>query len=143
MDGHAVFVYGTLRKGECRFGIKSLVGILHEEARLKGFDMLSIHGSFPGLVEGEGTVKGEIHVFETFAELDRIEGFSEKRLEQSLYLRKTVTVSTPKGDMEASTYVFNQDPDSARESYRSVETGDWLDVASSGRPRARAASDSS
>ena len=140
MDGHRVFVYGTLRKGDCRFGIPSLVGVLHEEAELKGFDMLSINGSFPGLVSGEGTVKGEVHVFETFAELDRIEGFSEDRLGQSLYLRETVTVSTPEGNMEASTYVFNQDPDSARESYRSVESGDWFEYQAPRPPRTSCAS---
>jgi len=135
MEGHAVFVYGTLREGECRFGIDSLVGVLHKEAELKNFDMLSINGSFPGLVPGEGTVKGEVHVFKTFAELNRIEGFSEKDLKNSLYLRQTVTISTPEGEMEASTYVFNEDADTARERYRSVETGDWLDEASAGRRR--------
>ncbi len=137
MDGHAVFVYGTLRQGDCRFGLQSLVGVLHEEAELKGFDMLSINGSFPGLVPGEGTVKGEVHVFKTFETLDRIEGFSERNLERSLYLRQKVTVSTPEGEMEASTYVFNQDPDVARKRYSSVETGDWFDYQ---RPRPRSAS---
>ena len=137
MEGHAVFVYGTLREGECRFGIDSLVGVLHKEAKLKSFDMLSVNGSFPGLVPGEGTVKGEVHVFETFAELDRIEGFSEKDPGRSLYLRETVTVSTPAGEMEASTYVFNEDADTARERYSSIETGDWSDHL---RPRPRAAS---
>ena len=140
MEGHAVFVYGTLRQGDCRFGLSSLVGVLHEEAELKGFDMLSIDGSFPGLVSGEGTVKGEVHVFKTFSELDRIEGFSEKNLERSFYLRQKVTVSTPEGEMEASTYVFNQDPDVARKRYSSVETGDWFDYQ---RPRPRAGSHSS
>lgn len=137
MEGHAVFVYGTLRKGECRFGIDSLVGVLHKEAELKNFDMLSINGSFPGLVPGEGTVRGEVHVFKTFRELDRIEGFSERDLKNSLYLRQTVTVVTREGEMEASTYVFNEDADTARERYRSVETGDWLDDASPGRRRSR------
>ncbi len=143
MEGHAVFVYGTLREGECRFGIDSLVGVLHKEAELKNFDMLSINGSFPGLVPGEGTIKGEIHVFKTFDELDRIEGFSEKNLENSLYLRQTVTVVTPEGEMEASTYVFNEDADTARESYSSVETGDWLDADSPGHRRARIGGSSS
>ncbi|KKM71945.1 hypothetical protein LCGC14_1425490 [marine sediment metagenome] len=136
MEGHPVFVYGTLRQGSCRFGIPSLIKVLHAEAELKGFDMLSINGSFPGLVSGEGTVKGEIHVFKTFKELDRIEGFSKTDLEHSLYLRQTVTVSTPEGEMEASTYVFNQDPDAARKCYSSVETGDWLDHQRSGPPAA-------
>ena len=137
MEGHPVFVYGTLREGECRFGIDSLVGVLHKGAELKNFDMLSIHGSFPGLVPGEGTVKGEVHVFKTFEELDRIEGFSEKDLERSFYLRQTVTVSTPDGEMEASTYVFNEDADVARERYSSIETGDWCDQQA---PRSSAAS---
>ena len=140
MEGHLVFVYGTLRQGESRFGIPSLIKVLHEEAELKGFDMLSIYGSFPGLVPGEGTIKGEVHVFKTFSELDRIEGFNEKDPGGSLYLRRTVTVSTPEGEMEASTYVFNEDADIARDRYSSIETGDWFDHQ---RPRPRAARHSS
>ena len=127
MDGHPVFVYGTLRQGECRFGILSLVGVLHEQAELKGFDLLSVYGgAFPGLVPGKGTVQGEIHVFKTLAELDRIEGFSQTSPEHSLYLRETVIVSTPEGKMEAITYVFNEDPNTARRSHRRIESGDWL-----------------
>lgn len=134
MKGHPVFVYGTLRKGDCRFGLPTLINVQFEEAELRGFDLLSINGSFPGLVEGKGTVKGEIHVFKDFSELDQIEGYSEAR-DGGLYLRKKVTVSTPEGDMEASTYVFNQDPDAARARYRVIETGNWFDESA---PRSRA-----
>jgi gamma-glutamylcyclotransferase (GGCT)/AIG2-like uncharacterized protein YtfP len=128
MDGHLVFVYGTLRQGDSRFGIPTLVGVLHAEAELNGFDMLSIQGHFPGLVPGDGTVKGEVHVFKNFKELDRIEGYDERAPEDALYRREKVTVTTPEGDLEASTYVFNEDPDAARSSYRRVETGDWFDL---------------
>jgi gamma-glutamylcyclotransferase (GGCT)/AIG2-like uncharacterized protein YtfP len=128
MDGPLVFVYGTLRQGDCRFGIPTLVGVLCEEAELHGFDMLSIQGQFPGLVPGDGTVKGEVHVFKNFSELDRIEGYDEEAPEDALYRREKVIVSTPGGDVEASTYVFNEDPDVARSSYQRVETGDWFDL---------------
>ena len=135
MEGHPVFVYGTLRKGGCRFGIPTLIGVQFEEVELKGFDLLSIDGSFPGLVEGKGTIRGEVHVFKDFSELDRIEGYN-KSLDDGLYLRKKVTVSTPEGEMEASTYVFNENPDTARARYRVIETGDWFDEST---PRAHAA----
>jgi gamma-glutamylcyclotransferase (GGCT)/AIG2-like uncharacterized protein YtfP len=126
MDGVPVFVYGTLRQADSRFGITSLVGVLHEEAELQGFDMLSIGGAFPGLVPGEGTVKGEVHVFEDFETLDHIEGFHPDDPENSLYRRETVRVSTSDGEMEAAAYVFNQDPDTARNRYRRIESGDWF-----------------
>ena len=135
MDGHPVFVYGTLRQGDSRFGIPSLVGVLHEEAELPGFDLLSINGAFPGLVAGEGTIKGEVHVFKTFAELDQIEGFVPGAPEHSLYLRETVTVVTSEGELEVSTYVFNEDPDTARIRYRCIESGNWFDESA---PKTRA-----
>lgn len=138
MDGYPVFVYGTLRKGDCRFGIPTLIDVLHEEATLKGYDMLSINGSFPGLVEGGGEVKGEVHVFKDFSELDRIEGYSEASPSRSLYLREKVVVATPEGDMEAYTYVFNEDPETARSRYQRIASGNWFDE-SPPRPRFRSA----
>ena len=124
MTGRLVFVYGTLRKGDCRFGIESLVDQLHEEAYLEGFQ-LAHFGGFPGIVPGKGRVRGEVHLYSTFDELDRIEGFNEKYPDRSLFKREKVMVELPTGDiLQASTYVFNA---RSGRKQRIIESGDWFD----------------
>ncbi len=129
MNEHFVFVYGTLLRGQSRFGIASLIDVVHEEAELKGFDMLEVGGlgGFPALIPGEGTVKGEVHSFKTFDELDLIEGYRKESPEDSLYLREKVVVSVSGRKMGVSTYVLSKVGELARSSYRSIASGDWLE----------------
>lgn len=118
-----VFVYGTLRAGSSRHGISSLVDVLYEEAHLDGFKMLNL-GGFPGITPGDGRIRGEVHEFTGFVELDRIEG-CYKNDKNSLYLREEVEIELPDGDtITAWTYIFNRAEE--LEDPRIIPNGDWL-----------------
>lgn len=122
MVGKLVFVYGTLRRGDCRFGIPSFVKLVHEKAFLEGFRLLNL-GSFPGIVPGKGRVQGEVHLYSTFDTLDLIEGFCEDDPESSLFKREKVIVEVPFGiELQASTYTFNDE----KGDHRVIENGDWF-----------------
>jgi gamma-glutamylcyclotransferase (GGCT)/AIG2-like uncharacterized protein YtfP len=124
-DKMKFFVYGTLKEGgffASRFDPfrKSV-----EEAKIEGVDMLDL-GGFPGAVPGEGTILGEVHEYKNEEEVlrafDRIEGFSEKDPDGSLYLRKEVEVTLKNGEKTTATmYFFNRETDW----HRKVENGVW------------------
>lgn len=122
---HHVFVYGTLRRGDCRFEAPGFLEVLYEEAYLPGYTLHDL-GAFPGILPGPGVVRGEIHVYKDLATLDRIEGFNEKHPQRSLYLRRRVEVEPlPSEVTDAWVYVLNQ------QGYTSelppiIESGDWF-----------------
>jgi gamma-glutamylcyclotransferase (GGCT)/AIG2-like uncharacterized protein YtfP len=133
---HQVFVYGTLRKGDSRFGILAECECIAEEAHLLGFKMLHL-GGFPGIVPSENgaedQVRGEIYEVDDalLAQLDRIEGYQKDDPESSLYLRQEVTPSFAEGEGEFQyfpntwTYILNEDGWS--HSTRVIASGDWFD----------------
>ena len=123
MTGKIVFVYGTLRKGDIRFGLDSLIDLIHPKAYLEGFQLIHL-GGFPGIIPGKGRVHGEIHLYTTFDQLDSIEGFWENDPKASLFRREKVMVELPRGrELQASTYVYN-----ARQprGCQVIESGDWF-----------------
>lgn len=132
---HYVFVYGTLRKGDCRFNVLDGCECLHEEAFVDGFEMLNL-GGFPGIVPGNGRIVGEIYEVDegVLARLDAIEGYREDDPKHSLYIRQEVdafyddggSIPGPTGcGGTISTYVFNIDRNQNRD-YKVIESGDWF-----------------
>ena len=100
---YIVFVYGTLMQGRSNhdyyLGGKEMI----DDATLDGFDMYDI-GSFPGIVPGDGVVKGELYEVseKELASLDYLEG------EGSLYIRRCVPVTTRSGKtVLAQVYIYN------------------------------------
>lgn len=133
-----VFVYGTLRKGDSRFGVLDGCECIHGVAFIDGFDMLNL-GGFPGIVPGNGRIVGEIYEVdeEVLGQLDRIEGYREDDPKNSLYIRQKVDAfyedggsiprSGPKCEDDIRTYVYNERP--GRGDRREViESGDWFDA---------------
>lgn len=96
-----VFVYGTLMKGRANYYryLAPLEPITRAE--IEGFKMYDI-GYFPGIVEGEGRVKGEVYEVskEKLAEIDALEG------EGSLYIRKKVKFDDYKGNHIGKEYAY-------------------------------------
>jgi gamma-glutamylcyclotransferase (GGCT)/AIG2-like uncharacterized protein YtfP len=127
------FVYGTLRKGDSRFGVLDGCECVAAEAYLDDFQMLHL-GGFPGIIHGAGRVRGEVYEIDDdiLAMLDGIEGYREDDPKHSLYLRETIhPVHADGGSVgECLTYVYNVDRwrDSDRP-YKIVESGDWFDVS--------------
>jgi len=134
-----VFVYGTLRKGDSRFGVLDECECVAEEAYLDDYYMISL-GGFPGILPGVGQVRGEIYKIDEdiLDQLDRIEGYREDDPKHSLYIR---TVVSPKGiedGREIMTYVYNDERTSRRD-HQIIESGDWFDASPPRVPRSQKA----
>jgi gamma-glutamylcyclotransferase (GGCT)/AIG2-like uncharacterized protein YtfP len=115
-----VFVYGTLRTGDVRHGVDSFVKMLSPKAFIDGFDMLDL-GGFPGLVPGDGRIRGEVHEYEHLRNLDRIEGHPD------FYRRRQVPVFNDEGGViyhDAWVYCLHHVP--TRPKLPIIESGDWF-----------------
>jgi gamma-glutamylcyclotransferase (GGCT)/AIG2-like uncharacterized protein YtfP len=91
-DTNAIFVYGTLKRGECRADCWPRDPLRIEPASTLG--MLYDLGPYPALLSGASLVLGEIWTFapediaETLRVLDEIECFSQGGVD--LYVRNVV-----------------------------------------------------
>ena len=102
-----VFVYGTLMKGEANHHYYLQNETCLGKATASGFEMYDI-GAFPGIVQGEGLIPGELYEVshETLRKLDYLEG------EGSLYIRKSVSVKLSNGKKAfAWIYIYNDSVD--------------------------------
>lgn len=124
--GDAFAVYGLLRKGAsgfARFGLETAFRPLGP-CRIPGV----IHdlGGYPGLVNGEGEVAGELFAVtdaSVIARLDAFEEFDPTSPESSRYLRVRLPLLTPR--QEAWVYVWNRPVTG----FARVDSGDWLEWA--------------
>lgn len=147
-----VFVYGTLRTGDCRHGVDTFVEMVAPKAYLTGFEMLDL-GGFPGLIQFEGDdhtglplIRGEVHEYENLSVLDRIEGYRVSAPKQGLYDRIQVRATVPehddperpgwvimRRDHSCWVYVFNGEATYRSEEWaeyrkdRIVQSGDWFE----------------
>lgn len=124
-DRMKFFVYGTLKEGGFFANQFDSFRRSVEPARIENVDMLDL-GGFPGAIPGEGTILGEVHEYkhedEVLRAFDRIEGFSERNPENSLYVRKEVEVTLENGEKTTATmYFFNRESNGRRK----VENGVW------------------
>ena len=129
-----VFVYGTLRTGDSRYGVDTFVGMLAPEAYINGFDMLDL-GSFPGLVANpdklsqtvdyETAIRGEVHEYENLRVLDVIEGYDEAQPKEGFYSRIQLPAFTKDGKVleDCWVYIFN----SKSRAGSIIECGDWFE----------------
>jgi gamma-glutamylcyclotransferase (GGCT)/AIG2-like uncharacterized protein YtfP len=124
--GH-VFVYGTLLSGESRHGHLTAFNPVAEAAASATADLLDL-GSYPGLIPGAGSVRGELYGFEgvdaVLESLDRIEGYCAG--EPSLYQRVVLQVESGVGAQWAWTYAY------AREGGTPIPSGDWREHRAKG-----------
>jgi len=96
-----IFVYGTLKVG----GFYSKYFDQDRLSSVKGYIIGELYdlGNFPALVlRGENKVFGEIHEYSNFRTItkimDRVEGYSEDDIDNSLYVRKTTKATTKDGE---------------------------------------------
>jgi len=132
MEVDYVFVYGTLRQGDCRSNVFDPHSQVADECFIDGFDMLHI-GGFPGLVPGCGRIRGEVYQIDErlLQTLDSIEGYYEEGDKNNLYNREIVDVFYDDGGslvnadgegLRAYVYVFNRDS----RDYDTIPSGDWF-----------------
>ncbi|CAM4178618.1 gamma-glutamylcyclotransferase [Paenibacillus alkaliterrae] len=107
-----VFVYGTLRRGECNHRLIADSTCLATAARIQGGLVDTGHG-YPGLLKMEGEVTGELYeVSESqLASMDELEDFFGNENPDNLYNRFEVEVYTDRGSIKAWTYFYNDDSD--------------------------------
>ena len=114
----SMFVYGTLRKQECREKIMNEISHYWKNTSIKA-KMYDI-GAFPAIVLVEGIVYGEIHKIKkepnSFHMLDLVEGFTEYG-KSSLYHR--ILINSSQG--VCWTYVWN----GTTENYKVIQSGNW------------------
>ncbi len=93
---HAVFVYGTLKRGELRERCWPCKPLVIEWATLRG--ELRDLGEYPALIAGNDTILGELWILKpedvskTLAVLDEIEWYGQN--DADLYIRRTMPVRT-------------------------------------------------
>ncbi|HUE74163.1 MAG TPA: gamma-glutamylcyclotransferase family protein [Pirellulaceae bacterium] len=106
---HAIFVYGTLKRGQCRERAWPRRPLGVESAWTLGrlYDL----GPYPALIEGTDRVLGEVWRFapedmrESLRVLDGIEGFRDQS--DDLYRREVVECTTESGIVvRAYTYCY-------------------------------------
>jgi len=115
-----VFVYGTLKKGQCREQSMNEISLGSKDEKVTA-KMYNI-GEFPAITLEKGEVLGEIHKVkkeqESLESLDQIEGFVGYD-KSSLYNR--ILINSSQG--MCWTYVWNRDIGS----YPVIKSGNWDD----------------
>ncbi|MGJ3230591.1 MAG: gamma-glutamylcyclotransferase family protein [Oceanicaulis sp.] len=122
--GDLIAVYGLLRAGEVGFEQFGLAHAFRDAGPCMLAGELWDLGRYPGLVEGEGRVLGEL--FEVrdpsvMADLDAYEDYWPHDLARSRYERRRVDLIEPAG-RQAWVYLWRLDLDGAVR----IESGDWL-----------------
>lgn len=122
-----VFVYGTLRQGDCRAGALADYPEVELDARVQGFRMLNL-GAFPGIIPGEGEIKGEVYEIDAacLRLLDGIEGYREDDPENSLYRREKAMSYDSRGKEIGETYLYVFNRPSRADLSKVITSGDWL-----------------
>ncbi len=113
---NAVFVYGTLKRGECRAALWPAEPTSIREAWVHG--NLYGRGDYPAMTDGVDHVLGERWEFDesvmpcVLKRLDQIEGVGHNG-EPDLYLRVTIQTWSPQGESlgEAYAYHYANDPE--------------------------------
>ena len=127
-DVDGLFVYGTLLRGESRFGLLEPFGL--QCALLAAtHGRLTDLGAFPGLLIPEGhdhLVRGEFlrlrDIGGALKVLDKVEGFNWFGIADSLYRRDLITVNVGDGRIRrAWTYRLAEKPDNPP----MIASGDW------------------
>ncbi|GAC1442862.1 MAG: hypothetical protein NVSMB52_00550 [Chloroflexota bacterium] len=128
----ALFVYGTLKRGQSNHGLLTPFIRAVEPAWTRG--LLYDLGDFPALVEGEGKAWGDVvRVDHTdlprlLPVLDRLEGYNAEDEASSMYIRRTVAVFTQSRTREqAYAYFYNPHHPALLplSSLHHLESGEW------------------
>ncbi|MGB9622104.1 MAG: gamma-glutamylcyclotransferase family protein [Brevinematia bacterium] len=120
-----IFVFGTLRKGQPRNYLLEKEKFLGY-GFIEGFELYYIKNLFPGIVQGEGKVFGEVYEVseDKLYQLDEVENvFKVKDVDVGLSKRARVKVKLNNSEeIDAWCYIFIQDLENSIK----IESGDWL-----------------
>jgi gamma-glutamylcyclotransferase (GGCT)/AIG2-like uncharacterized protein YtfP len=123
-DSEFVFVYGALMRGfDLHHHMAGSLFVSQATGRGRLYDI----GAYPGMIEGDGTVRGELYRFEDIAValevLDEVEEYDPLDAAASLYVRVLRGVRVEKDDSEppAWLYLYNRDVKGLPQ----IRSGDW------------------
>ncbi|MFN4244622.1 MAG: gamma-glutamylcyclotransferase [Brevinematia bacterium] len=126
--GELVFVFGTIRRSQPRhylLGESNFVA----EGIIEGFDLYYVNNMFPGIVEGNGKVFGEVYETDekTLLKLDEAENVLKiKGRDFGLSKRVKLKVKTKDGrELDAWCYIFIQNIENSTK----IESGDWVEFS--------------
>lgn len=121
-----IFVYGTLKEGFPLYNTCDDRESVIKDIIVSGtlFDL----GPFPAAkFNTDDTIIGEIHTFynknKTLSIMDRIEGYSSKNINSSLYIRKKIDIIYKNKKEKVYTYEYNFNRYPAEKI--KIETGIW------------------
>jgi gamma-glutamylcyclotransferase (GGCT)/AIG2-like uncharacterized protein YtfP len=136
----ALFVYGTLKRGEINHALISPFARSIEPATIRGrlYDV----GGFPALVDGDEIVHGELVWVEAetmaslMAILDRLENYQAAAPQSSMYIRQIVKVCCRGVPQTAYTYLYNPNHPALLplHALRAIDDGVWRGVADDSAP---------
>jgi gamma-glutamylcyclotransferase (GGCT)/AIG2-like uncharacterized protein YtfP len=123
-DSGFIFVYGVLMRGfDLHRYLSGASFVSPATARGRLYDT----GAYPGMIEGDGTVRGELYRFDDIAValevLDEIEEYDPLDVAGSTYVRVMRKVRLDKEDSEvpAWLYLYNRDTKDLAQ----IRSGDW------------------
>ena len=123
-DSDYVFVYGGFMRG---FDLHHYLAGASLVSAASARGALYSTGTYPAMIEGNGTVRGELYRFDDIAValevLDEVEEYDPLETLSSLYLRVLRNVRLDKDGTEvpAWLYFYNRDV----KGLRPVKSGDW------------------
>jgi gamma-glutamylaminecyclotransferase len=117
-----VFVYGTLKRGDCRHGHLAGSVFVGEAVTAAGYRLFHL-GDYPGLLDeaGGGSIEGELYEVTDgqLRALDDVEGVDE-----NWYARRPIRLEAPFTDLPAEAYFFLGDVRGMRERKRRWDVPD-------------------
>jgi gamma-glutamylcyclotransferase (GGCT)/AIG2-like uncharacterized protein YtfP len=124
-----VFVYGLLKRGFSLHHHMSL-GVFVGDAAVSG--LLYSLGQYPGLVEGTGTVRGEVFRFDDIAValevLDEVEGYDPFDVDNSEYVRVIKQARLDANGRSVATWCYAYNKPVAKSN--PIKSGAWLEARS-------------
>ena len=137
MSKNTLFVYGSMMKGMVHHNkLAAMVKDL-KPATVEGV-LYRLPVGYPAMVDGQGTVKGELLTLNNFKDiikiLDEFEGYSATTPEKSLYLRveKPLLVEGAKKPVTSFVYVLN--PIKLPREATVIESGDYRSTMAANPP---------
>lgn len=119
-----VFVYGTLKRGDCRHRYLAGSHFCGRAVTAPGYRLFDL-GSFPGLVESTtgACVEGELYrvTAPLLRVLDEVEAVADQ-----LFARRLIRLQAPQTDVPAEAYFYLGDVSHRRELVRTWPVGNRL-----------------
>jgi gamma-glutamylcyclotransferase (GGCT)/AIG2-like uncharacterized protein YtfP len=145
MSKNTLFVYGSLMKGMVHHNKIAPALKDVKPASCQGL-LYRLPVGYPAMVEGEGTVRGELLTLNNFKELiavlDEFEGHSPTNPEKSLYVRTEKQIQVDGAKKPTTSFVYILNKTKLPKEAHLIETGDYRAILASQPPLSAQLTDS-